>query len=422
MRFVVSLLWLASALSCGRIVPRNPEPALPWQIGYWYWRSAQPMRAEGVRVDCLYVDAGSPHAPLWPRSLPEAATYTAVWRLGPGRFLSPALIREIAAAYANLKATAVSRGQHVSGLQIDFDCPAVKLPEYAQFVRALRQSVPKREVISVTALLDWFRPGTGVERLLEQVDEFVPQFYDVEPDATVVWKLEAERWRPVLERSGVAYRLGIATFGRIMRMRGKQRRFLRDLRPLDLIVNMCEPQGEFRSDVGERIVRLRAKRAFGTAVAAGDDLLMVIPTQEALSASVAEARKFGPHCAGVVLFRWPSAADTLVLAPDEIAAIVEGNDAPPREPRLSAEPGDCGRLQCSDLFLAPALRFAPEAHGFEVRASVPLVSFIPDPTVEWRSGGSDTFSVRIPAYAGVRRIHLGRAITKEPVQFQVSSR
>jgi hypothetical protein len=149
---------------------------------------------------------------------------------------------------------------------------------------------------------------------------------------------------------------------------------------------------------------------------------MVIPTQEALSASVAEARKFGPHCAGVVLFRWPSAVDTLVLAPDEIAAIVEGNAAPPREPRLSAEPGDCGRFQCSDLFLAPAQRFAPEARGFEVRASVPLVSFIPDPTVEWRSGGADSFSVRIPAYAGVRRIYLGRAITREPVQFQMSSR
>lgn len=39
-------------------------------------------------------------------------------------------------------------------------------------------------LISITALLDWFRDGTAVGEAIARIDEFVPQFYDLAAPGT----------------------------------------------------------------------------------------------------------------------------------------------------------------------------------------------------------------------------------------------
>ena len=74
---------------------------------------------------------------------------------------------------------AAQAGQHLVGLQIDHDCPTYSLTEYARFLQGLRAALPPEDLLSITALLDWFREGTALTDVVAQVDEFVPQFYDV---------------------------------------------------------------------------------------------------------------------------------------------------------------------------------------------------------------------------------------------------
>jgi hypothetical protein len=66
------------------------------------------------------------------------------------------------------------------GLQIDFDCPASRLADYAAAITRLRET-GKFPSISVTALASWI-DAPDFPKLAAVVDEIVPMFYDLEPD------------------------------------------------------------------------------------------------------------------------------------------------------------------------------------------------------------------------------------------------
>jgi hypothetical protein len=122
--------------------------------------------------------------------------------------------------YRAVKQQADAAGQRVAGFQLDFDCPEARLQEYARFLQHLRDALPADEWLSITALLDWFRPGTRVGEVLQWVDEYVPQFYDVgavagEEGTEIAMPIDAGKWAPVFNAFGRPYRIGISVFGRI---------------------------------------------------------------------------------------------------------------------------------------------------------------------------------------------------------------
>lgn len=116
------------------------------------------------------------------------------------------------------------QGKTIVGLQIDFDCPTKNLDRYSQFLHALRKALDKEDLLSITALLDWFSADTKVEDVIQWVDEFVPQFYDVDSrslgsiDGGISEPIGPKRWAPVFNAFHKTYRMGISSFGRLVQI------------------------------------------------------------------------------------------------------------------------------------------------------------------------------------------------------------
>ncbi len=70
-------------------------------------------------------------------------------------------------------------GNHVAGLQIDFDAATKGLDGYAAFLANLRRRLPPRYRLSVTGLMDWSAHGdpAALAKLGGIVDEVVIQTY-----------------------------------------------------------------------------------------------------------------------------------------------------------------------------------------------------------------------------------------------------
>jgi hypothetical protein len=70
-------------------------------------------------------------------------------------------------------------GNHVVGLQIDFDAKTRRLSDYAAFLMLLRARLPIEYKLGITGLLDWSANGDseGLNALAGTVDEAVLQVY-----------------------------------------------------------------------------------------------------------------------------------------------------------------------------------------------------------------------------------------------------
>jgi hypothetical protein len=75
--------------------------------------------------------------------------------------------------------TWVRAGNQMEGVQIDFDARTRHLNEYADFLRHVRQSLPRRYKLSITGLMDWSANGDprALIELKDIVDEVVIQTY-----------------------------------------------------------------------------------------------------------------------------------------------------------------------------------------------------------------------------------------------------
>jgi hypothetical protein len=117
---------------------------------------------------------------LLPKDLPSARDYWLVFRCDrqtvPGLTAGPLL----AAGVSRLRQEARDRNLNVVGVQLDIDSPTAALSQYAVFLHEVKTNLPTGLELSITALLDWFRGGTAIDEVIRQVDEFVPQFYDVD--------------------------------------------------------------------------------------------------------------------------------------------------------------------------------------------------------------------------------------------------
>jgi hypothetical protein len=434
-RFGALFVLLVTLISCNERPVRKAEPA-PWTEGFWTWDGrlaaaagpdivAAPVDAIFAQVATISRFSGN-RVPAWPRDLPPAIQYWAVWRFEPPEQPTESLVHKLVDDFERVRSLARDEGKTVTGLQLDYDCPTLDLRAYARFLHLLKKALPAGARISITALLDWFGPGTAARDLVAQVSEYVPQFYDTgEQDRGIAKAIDPARWAPIFNSLGTPYRIGISTFGRIsLRQRGFPSYF-RDLSPLDIlgkaqlkeVLRETTPSGEMRF-VQQAVVRLGI--GYGE-LDPGDTVELVLPTRESVKTAYAAARKLGGLCSGVVFFRWPAAEETLVLTRNEVMNWTQ--DKPDRlgHVELIASEGDCVAVHCWDLKFSTDLRFPTRAATYRIQSSQPLEYFLPqrrvagNVTVE----GSSAIMLRLPPYHGHRSLSLGRAVTLHPATFLV---
>jgi hypothetical protein len=178
MRFGFAIATLA-CLGCGAGPPASPKPT-KWTKGFWFWQgSYASVSSRAEPLDVLFVQQGGGV----PKDLPPVREAWHVFRFdersAPTMKALPRLVESI--------------GQFPR-IQLDIDCPTLSLREYAAFLRELRKVLAPGTQISITALLDWFRDGTSIGDVLAEVDEFVPQFYDVQDRTVIAARFTAAKW------------------------------------------------------------------------------------------------------------------------------------------------------------------------------------------------------------------------------------
>ena len=450
MRFVSLTLLILSALvsaGCGRAL-LSQQPTHEWSVGFWYWQGSSPGNwPDSKPLDVLYFQAGTvDQAPgrdpsVWgalPNQLPAAREYWMVFRFDrqapPGADAEPLL----ANTFARLLALARARGWNIAGVQLDIDCPTSRLGDYAQFLRQLRQDLPPAMQISSTALLDWFRRPGDVAQVIQAVDEFVPQFYDLGPpgsfdqDAAIAAKIDATEWGPVFNRYGKRFRIGVSSFGRaesappLTPVHGRSPRFggyFADLTPLDFASNAAFHLETRTTTAGELVLTYRATRKVRLGYSefeAGDGVQFMLPSRETTRAAVRSARQMGANCAGVVFFRWPTDNETLVMEPGEVLAAAGA--APPAAKqiaRIEALDGSCAAVKCVDLYFLDPDPLRPTPVRYRIRSSTDLAYFLPEERMPVRMTGPSELELSLPAYGGRRHMLLGRAVTQARAEFTV---
>jgi len=445
---VLYMLAYAGVL-CEAGVPDNIGETSQWEIGYWMWSMSESPYANPVGVkspDLLYVAVGEyrhsgkgqPKGNLHmnrPAKVPRAVRYVAVIRVEgiatPAIFVIPELIEE----YITAKKQEELAGRQLIGLQIDFDCPTGKLREYAIFLENLRLALPKEDTLSITALLDWFSPGSRIAEVLQRVDEYVPQFYDVfvrgekSRDSGIAMPVDPAKWAPIFNSYKRPYHIGISSFGRIANIEADCKGDIRDESSQRTIkeeyyryssLSELMRYSKYKK-IGEKKTRAAEKLLFFRRTDTPNckqTLKVTIPTKESVRASYTAARSMGGFCKGVVFYRWPSKAESMALTPEVIERAIS-NDKRAAGPDIEAKDGYCALVSCMDLYVRLSERFQEKPVWLKISSSTDLEYFIPAEFMNGKQAGPRTIEVRIPAYEGRTGTYVGRVVTAGPSEFSV---
>lgn len=421
-------VFLLLTVGCSGVAPAEKAPPR-WQVGYWLWDRYGSRRSVGkTAVDVLYVHAGSISRAhyggtwgvygSWPKELPRANEYWAVFRANEPRIPQGAAAKALAMRVTEMQQEAARRGIKLSGVQLDIDSPTGSLSDYAIFLRVVKAELPKGVGLSITGLLDWFRPGTAVAEVVAAVDEFVPQFYDTETSygrTAIATQIVAAKWAPQFNRFGKRYKVGISTFGRarVSELGGRSDSISPDLAPYQLATASGLELDASRNPAGELILRYKAikKTRLGYRdLERGSQVEFVMATAESVRDSVARARKFGGHCTGVVFFRWPTATETLALPPEVVLRAMDGNEDPGPKVELRVTDRKCASVHCADLAVVGVPLWHETAMRYSVESSTEFDYFLPDGNSPVRLAGPSRLEVTIPPYAGATEIVLGTAV------------
>ncbi|WP_321477412.1 DUF3142 domain-containing protein [uncultured Paludibaculum sp.] len=459
MRLPEVVLLLLASLGLSACLGSRQPPHVSWTTGFWFWEGSDlDPTYSGKPLDVLFVQAGHIRSDTDPRpgaerverwyaygqlpdEMPAARDYWLVYRYERQGVPGLPAAAQLAEELTRLQSEARQRNLHVVGIQLDIDSPTSALPRYAEFLAAVRKGLPPGFEISITALLDWFRTGTAIAGVIQQVDEFVPQFYDVgDPSlisrqVAIAARIDPQRWDPIFNRFHKRFRIGISTFGRTRLVHnaattqtGNYRLELYgDLQPLDLAANPGFELRAERNQADETILNYRASRKLRLGyedLEPGDTLQFILSTPESIRAAVHNARQIKGYNAGVVFFRWPAENETWALQPDEVLDTVsemEAADKPPaaRPARVHVVPGGCAVVECADLYLESPGPLAPLEVCYRIHASIPLEYFLPQPNIPARLAGSSDVAVALPPYCGRGRLYLGRAVSSRHAEYSV---
>jgi hypothetical protein len=322
----------------------------------------------------------------------------------------------------------------VRGIQLDIDSPTAGLSSYGALLRDLRSQLPPAVQLSITTLLDWFRPGTDVDAVMKAVDEFVPQFYDTSDrrEAAIAAPIDAAKWGPVFQRIGKPYRIGISSFGRsrfIQRTAGPSMRdsgmslIAADVTPLHMSMNAAFRVTKSTTAAREVLLRYEATKTTKVgwdSIDVGSGFEFVLPTPESMGAAVRAARSMGGRCLGVLFFRWPSFQETMAAQPNQVlraAGVLARSEGEPAKVHVLDK--RCAAVSCADVYLTDAEPLSADPLRYEIRTSVPLEYVIPAENMPVRMSGSDTIEVSLPPFTGRSRIYVGRAVTADRAEFRL---
>jgi hypothetical protein len=416
--YALLVLLGGALLSCTH---NNPSPR-EWSTGYWMWGAWEEEDSAPASsrqpVDLIAFNMGEPgyqvsylfHT-IEPGNLPAARRYIAVIRTHMDPFTRPKLAPAAIKRFQRLQYRFREAHRELNEIQLDFDCPTNSLPQYADWLEQWRRELPQGTRLTVTALLDWFRPGTEIGRVLSKVDGFVPQFYDVETaeNSRIMPKIsyppDHAKWGPIFERFNIPYRIGLSSFGRVQGG---------DIEFGDARLNAKAELRVSINDSGERVIETTQPDVDG----APGKYAEIQPTAESIARGYKEARAMGNHCIGVMFFRWPAIHESLALTPDEITDILAGK-APGTGYSVESEDAGCASVECSDLSLIQNDRFPSHARVISLTSSTPLEYFLPCGSIKPTVNQSDKLQFRIPAYNAETKIYLGRAVSKKPAQYTV---
>lgn len=373
-----------------------------------------------------------------PANLPRARQYWVVFRAESPGVLPQSLLVEIEESLRRIRNAAELRSIPIAGLQLDVDCATASLPEYAAFLSRVRKLLPQEWKLSITALLDWFRPSTSVARVIAQVDEFVPQFYDVgeargvlESSSFIAHPINASRWGPIFNRFGKPFRIGISTFGRTRIVaiapaaQSPRASYynVSNLSPIQIAGHPGFTQQTKTTPTGELILNFFARKEAKISyydIPAGHAVQYTVATLASVRAAVDAARAMGGHVSGVIFFRWPAPEETLALSPTEVFQALTPQSSPQTpQYRIESVRGDCAAVYCADLYFVGASPFSPTPLQFRIRASLPFEYFLPEPLTPVRPAVPDLLELHFPPYTARGTLYLGRAVLDQPAEFTV---
>jgi len=429
----------------------SQQPPAKWTTGFWFWNGhSGDVLPESETLDVLYLHAGTIRKEIgqyarepwsidgeFPDQLPAAREYWLVFRYErqqvPDLAAAPILARQASMLLEGGR----RRHLNIAGIQLDIDSPTGSLPQYAAFLREVRRSLPHGAEISITALLDWFRHGTAIADVVKEVDEFVPQFYDLGDPASygresaIAARFDAAQWGPVFNRFGKRFRIGISTFGRARSRWGESPsrphhsaiRFLDDLTPLYIAVNSAFNLQTTRNEAEELVLTYRAARKIRIGYnqfEAGETVQFILATPDAVRAAVQSAQRMRGYCAGVVFFRWPASDESLVMQPNEVLTAAGLTPKARRKPAaIHLVDGGCVAVKCVGVYLINANPLFPKLIRYRIRSSTELEYFLPEGNMPVRMAGPSQLELSLPPYCGRGRLYLGRAVTLARAEFTV---
>ena len=284
------------------------------KTGFWVWSyyggSDNLSNWSGNPLDYIYFQAGElpVDRPVWahiPSVLPTAHEYWAVFRSDSSHVPSKRSAELLGDQVADLIGEARIRGMKLSGIQLDIDVSSRSLKAYAEWLRLVKAELPPEMQLSVTGLLTWFETS-GVDAVVAEVDEFVPQFYDLGDTQqglanAIGAPIDAAKWGPIFNKFRKRYRIGIATFGRARMISSSDSWFLNYISPIDIASSSAFQAKSRHIDTGENVVEFRAigKASFGyNEIQPGQTIRFTLPTIESVRAGVTGAAKMGGFCGG----------------------------------------------------------------------------------------------------------------------------
>jgi hypothetical protein len=202
-----------AALVLALVGCRDPDRAVADRYdSYWLWAGVEAPEALANARTIYLLDGEIRGDP--PRFVPLRAAIPHTH--GPEIWL---VLRTDTLDWPNGAAAALARradrwaaaGNHVAGIQIDFDARTHHLDDYAGFLQRFRRDLPPRYRLSITGLMDWSANGdpAALAKLKGVIDEVVIQTYQ---GRSTIWGYE--RYFERMKGFPMPFKVGLVENGR----------------------------------------------------------------------------------------------------------------------------------------------------------------------------------------------------------------
>lgn len=244
----------------------------------------------------------------WQKVSSLKKTFSLVYRFADSipDFLHKHSIRENAVALAiqilDHLSTVQKAGCRVFEIQLDYDCPTAKLPDYIIFLKVFRQELGGMK-LSITALPDWYNQKKEVKALFDLVDYHVLQVHSLvfpkntNETFTIFDKINVSHYVQQADSLNYPYYVSLPTYGYELKY---------------------GPSGEF--------IGLRAEdMGFGGMMSGMASKTRVMTDMTAVRKAVIQLRLYpSKYRLGILWFRLPVKGDELNWPWETLLAIMEG--------------------------------------------------------------------------------------------------